>query len=428
MKLWVWKLGLAALGGAFVACGSNAGSETAGSSMETENSIALSVRLADGTPAARMKIFVRPEGYLPGAEGASVDSAMNANFNFETDDNGNVEFKSLEDGKYVVEARGESLKGIAKIEYDGQDSDMVQLDINVVKAGSVAGQVYLPEGVSSVSVGVEGMEYRVQTDTLGKFKFASLPAGELNMVAYVYDDSASGDDSKKLKNYGSISVDLAAGEQENVFIGDSAKMPKAFVFEDFENGVDNWYVFSSPYASGTVEMVDAGKGRDGKAAHFVCENDSNAGWVLMGASFVEVVNMSKLDSVVFWARGVRTKKDQDDLFIHFAFDAVPDSTQSFTEGKAWVNFDIDSAWTRFVVIPKNLLKPDSANTGGNIGWDSVKTNVNKFSIFGGVGGEFWFDDIEVYGVKEFLPKKQDPAKKEETEESEEPAKEDEKEE
>ena len=212
MKLWVWKLGLAALGGAFVACGSNAGSETAGSSMETENSIALSVRLADGTPAARMKIFVRPEGYLPGAEGASVDSAMNANFNFETDDNGNVEFKSLEDGKYVVEARGESLKGIAKIEYDGQDSDMVQLSIDVVKAGSVAGQVYLPEGVSSVSVGVEGMEYRVQTDTLGKFKFASLPAGELNMVAYVYDDSASGDSAKKLKNYGSISVDLASGD------------------------------------------------------------------------------------------------------------------------------------------------------------------------------------------------------------------------
>ena len=122
------------------------------------------------------------------------------------------------------------------------------------------------------------------------------------------------------------------------------------------------------------------------------------------------------------------KKDQDDLFIQFAFDAVPDSTQSCTEGKAWVNFDIDSAWTRFVVIPKNLLKPDSANTGGNIGWDSVKTNVNKFSIFGGVGGEFWFDNIEVYGVKEFLPKKQDPAKKEETEEPEEPAKEDEKDE
>lgn len=411
MKLWVWKLGLAALGGAFVACGSNAGSETAGSSMETENSIALSVRLADGTPAARMKIFVRPEGYLPGAEGASVDSTMNANFNFETDDNGNVEFKSLEDGKYVVEARGESLKGVAKIDYEGQDSGMVQLDINVVKAGSVAGQVYLPEGVSSVSVGVEGMEYRVQTDTLGKFKFSSLPAGELNMVAYVYDDSASGDESKKLKNYGSISVDLAAGEQENVFIGDSTKMPKAFVFEDFENGVDDWYVNASKYASGDLDVVDAGNGRDGKVAHFVCENDSNAGWVLIGKSLNGDVDMGELDSIVFWARAEKTKPEMEKTFVHFSFDVVGDSAKEYKEGKAWGRIDIDSVWTRYVVNPDSLIEPDSLNTGGNIGWDAVKTHVNKLSIFGGTGGEFWIDNIEVYGMRRFVAT--EPAEKKE---------------
>ena len=413
MKYWVWKLGLAALGGAFVACSSSAGNETAGSSMETENSIALAVHLADGTPAARMKIIVRPEGYLPGAEGAAVDSTMNANMNFETDDNGVVEFKDLENGKYVVEARGESMKGAAKMEYNGEDSSSIQLSMNVAKPGSVAGQVYLPEGISTVSVGVEGMDYRVQTDSLGKFRFASLPAGELNMIAYVYNDSSSDSSSKKFKDYGSISVELDAGEQENVFIGDSTKMRKAFVFESFDEGVDYWYVFASKYASGTIESEDAGKGREGKAAHFVCSNDSNAGWVLMGASFGSAINMSKLDSVVFWARGTRTKEDQEELFIHFAFDAVPDSTDSFESGKAWIRFDIDSVWTRYVVLPKNLLESDSANTGGNVGWDSVKTHVNKFSFFGGVGGDIWIDDVEVYGVDEFRAKMPDPV--EETE-------------
>ena len=59
-----WTYGLAALALCYVACDSG---RTAGSSMETENSIAVLVQLADGTPAARMDVIVRPESYLPGA-------------------------------------------------------------------------------------------------------------------------------------------------------------------------------------------------------------------------------------------------------------------------------------------------------------------------------------------------------------------------
>ncbi len=411
MRYWVWKLGLAALGGAFVACSSSVGDDTAGSSMETENSIALSVRLADGTPAARMKVFIRPENYLPGAEGDEVDSIVNASMNYETDDNGQVQFKKLESGKYVVEARGESMKGVAKIDYDDQDTGLVSLDLDVVKPGAVDGQVYLPKGVSSVSVGVEGMEYRVQTDSTGKFAFKSLPAGELNMIAYVYDDTAAADkEDRKIVNYGSIEVELKSGKQEEVFIGDSSKMPKNFVFDDFENGVGNWYIFHSQYASGELDATDAGKDRDGKVAHFVCENDSNANWVLMGATLEGSVDMSELDSIVFWARAAKTKPDMDKLFIHFSFDVVADSVAGTEEGKAWGRVDIDSVWTRYVVTPGSLMEPDSQNTGGNIGWDAVKSHVNKLSIFGGTGGEFWIDDIEVYGLRRFNVV--EPAKKE----------------
>ena len=411
MKQWVWILGLAALGGAFVACSSSVGDDTAGSSMETENSIALTVRLADGTPAARMKIFVRPEGYLPGAEGAVADSMVNANMNFETDDNGTVEFKSIESGKYVVEARGVSMKGVTKVSYDDQDSGTVQLSMGVEEPGAVSGQVYLPKGVASVSVGVEGLEYRTQTDSIGNFKFESLPAGELNMVAYAYSDSADEDES--FVSYGSTVVKLEPGKQGTVFIGDSAKMPKQFVFEDFENGVDNWYVFSSRYASGEIDAADAGKDRDGKVAHFVCENDSNANWVLMGISFGEAVDMSELDSVVFWARAAKTKPDMESIFVHFSFDMVTDSAKGIEEGKAWQRFDIDSVWTRYVVIPTALIEPDSLNTAGNVGWDSVKAHVSKFSIFGGTGGEFWIDNIEIYGLRPFEIKKKEPAKDDE---------------
>ena len=66
-----WTYGLATLALCYVACDSG---RTAGSSMETENSIALQVQLADGTPAARMDVIVRPESYLSGASELGSDS------------------------------------------------------------------------------------------------------------------------------------------------------------------------------------------------------------------------------------------------------------------------------------------------------------------------------------------------------------------
>ena len=66
-----WTYGLATLALFNVACDSG---RTAGSSMETENSIAVLVQLADGTPAARMDVIVRPESYLSGASELGSDS------------------------------------------------------------------------------------------------------------------------------------------------------------------------------------------------------------------------------------------------------------------------------------------------------------------------------------------------------------------
>ena len=71
MKKWVWHIGLAAMGGIIAACTSGDGNtnDVAGSSFETENSIAvvLAVQKSDGSPAARTKVFVRPSDFLAGA-------------------------------------------------------------------------------------------------------------------------------------------------------------------------------------------------------------------------------------------------------------------------------------------------------------------------------------------------------------------------
>ena len=82
-----------------------------------------------------------------------------------------------------------------------------------------------------------------------------------------------------------------------------------------------------------------------------------------------------------------------------------DSTSEQESGKAWMHIDVDTVWNRYVVKPSDFQKPDSNKTGGNLGWDVVKHNITDISIFGGTGGEFWIDDIEVYGYSKLVASK-----------------------
>lgn len=367
MKNWMRTLGLATISIALVAC--------VGSSFETENTVLGSVSRMDGTPAARVKIVVRPDNYLPGTDSLFADT-------LETDELGNFEFKPKQSGTYLVEARGDSLKGVAKLSYDKDFGEYSELNMQVDKPGAVVGRVLLPEGVASVSIGVQGLEYQVETDSAGVFEFESLPAGNFEVVAYAGSEKASG-----IKRYGSIVVGVESGEEERIVIGDY------LMLDDFESGKVNWYVNKTEYATGELDIADAGQDREGKVAHFVCSNDSSLGWVLMGRYVGENVDFSGLDSVVFWARAQHTR--DDDPRLSFSIDANGDTADT---GKAWTHIYIDSVWTRYVILPDSFELPDSNHIGGNIGWDSVKTRVTNISLFGGLGGEFWIDDIEFFGV------------------------------
>ncbi|WP_290728381.1 hypothetical protein [Fibrobacter sp. UBA3629] len=404
----VWKLGLAALGGAIVAC-SGGDSGVAGSSMETENSIALSVQLADGSPAARVRVIVRPDSYLAGADSLE-DSLVDENMNFETDSTGKLILDNLGYGSYIVEARSDSLKGASKFNYRSWQTEGGRVSLHLGKPGLVSGRVLVEddEDASEVTVAVQGLDYSVMADGMGNFEFKSLPAGYFEMVAFVQTDSVVVDDSGKkgkvrvIRKLGSSIANVRAGQESAVVIDTRPQdsLP-SFVFEDFEGSIDAWKVQHSENANGSIETVDAGLGREGKAAHFTCENDSAYNWVLMGRSLGGMVDMSNLDSIVFWARTdiVDTAKRK---YISFSLDLNVDSTSELTSGKAWVHLDVDTVWNRFVVTPSDFLEPDSNNIGGNLGWDVVKRNITDISIFGGTGGEFWIDDIEVFGYSKFV--------------------------
>lgn len=386
-----WTYGLATLALFNVACDSG---RTAGSSMETENSIAVLVQLADGTPAARMDVIVRPDSYLSGASELGSDSLYQ--LHFETDEQGRVVLSSVPSGSYVIEARSDSLnlKGFEKIAYVEADTT-TPLTVEVSEPTKVSGRVGLPQLVrSAATVSVQGLDYQVPMDSTGYFEFESLPNGNVEIVAFVNDA-----DADSVTEYGRIEADVGSDSGEGgLYLGDSAYVKTEFVFDDFENGVGDWKPSASYNASVDFDIVPADLDREGNAAHFICVRDSAADWdwALIGRDLGGYVDMSKLDSITFWARA--SAKSQ----ISFAFDVFvnSDSVTSSDNKKAWTHYQVDTVWTQFVVIPAEL---DTSNNGGNVGWDSIKDSVTKISIFGQMGTEIWVDDIQVYGYGIFDP-------------------------
>jgi len=386
-----WTYGLATLALCCVACDSG---RTAGSSMETENSIALQVQLADGTPAARMDVIVRPESYLSGASELGSDSLYL--LHFETDKNGRVVLHDVPSGSYVIEARSDSLnlKGFEKIAYVESDS-ATPLTVEVSEPTKVSGRVGLPQMLRRAArVSVQGLDYQVQMDSTGYFEFESLPNGNVEIVAFVNDS-----EEESVTEYGRIEADVGAQTGDgDLYLGDSAYVKTYFVFDDFEEDAGAWEPAASYNANVDFDIVSAGYDRKGKAAHFVCERDSvkDWEWALIGRELGGYVDMSDLDSIKFWARASEISQ------ISFAFDVFvnSDSVTSSENKKAWKHFEVDTTWTQFVVIPAEL---DTSNNGGNVGWDSIKDSVTKISIFGQMGTEIWVDDIEVFGYGIFDP-------------------------
>ncbi|MCQ2104716.1 MAG: hypothetical protein MJZ26_02885 [Fibrobacter sp.] len=401
---------MAATGASIVACGDN--TNTAGSTLETENSVAnnaVVVQYSNGKPAARMQVIVRPDDFVAGSGiRFNKDDYSKGFVNAKTNDSGLVIIDSLKAGSYVIEARnGEDMKGAIHFtlaEDDSAFSDTVVM----TPAASVKGQVVLPAAAKTVSVGIVGLDYTVKTDTLGNFEFPSVPEGDLSVLAFVYSVQPYVDETGKIQNYdkympvGKHTVSLASDEAvEDVVIGtprDTVNVSPT-MFEDFEDSTYGWYTALSKHATGKLSADEAGMGRSGLAAHFEYTNDSLYNWALIGHAFSEMQDFSTMDSVVLWIRG---SADADTQWVSIAFDVLVDSTSEYKSGKAWAHKSINGEWNRIVVVPSDFRDPETDTNGGNIGWEAVKDHVTNISIFGGGKGyDLWVDDIEIFGVKEF---------------------------
>ncbi len=402
--IWVRYIGISAMA-MLVAC-SNDSKDVAGSSFETENSIAFHVRHADGSLAAKAKVIINTADYLASGNTTIVREDSTDTYGVLRLDS----LHSLAEGDYMVEVRSldgsEEQKGAVSFEVPRTipDSGMI-VPVNTALPHKFSGKVQTDK--SPVWVNIRGLDYLVQVDKQGSFTFESLPEGDFEFVLVT---QGSGSDSKPVvigsskfcvgcKGSGtSVIVDTTVAPKDTT---EKDTLPKDtlkhFMFEDFDMGQNGWYDFASKDAKGTLEIDSTEKDTHGYTAHFTCVNDSAYNWCLMGHSLGGPVDMSELDSIVFWARGSLNS------YLSFSLDIVEDSTLALENGKSWTHIELTEEWARYTVTPATMQPAEDEN-GGNLGWDAVKDNITNISIFGGAGGEFWIDDIEIFGYEKFTPK------------------------
>jgi len=159
--------------------------DTAGNTIETENTVAFLILDREGKPAANIRAEVRPVWFLSDTSKSTDTSAVVRNLY--TDKKGWVNCKGLPQGRYLINAKGDSVGALAEINHLDTSTGTEQIKLLQSYFGSVHGKVSLPAGVRHAWIQVYGLDKKVITDSLGNFQLTRLPPGALRIRAISYD-------------------------------------------------------------------------------------------------------------------------------------------------------------------------------------------------------------------------------------------------
>ena len=154
-----------------------------GTTMETENSVAMQVLDSVGEPVAGVRAILRPLWYVADSEAnGSFDSSSIRELT--ADSHGWIRCDGLPKGGYRIEVGKDSLA--AGFEFNLADTLSAKSygSLWLAKAGSLKGRVPLPVGVKQASVQVYGSEHATLTDSNGNFELNGLPQGLVRVRAY----------------------------------------------------------------------------------------------------------------------------------------------------------------------------------------------------------------------------------------------------
>lgn len=335
------------------------------------------VAMFEGVPAPYAKASLRAPDFKVKK---AVEERAVVNTDYSADANGKFSFARPDSGSFrltVVQggnvySKVLSAKEIAELE-----------TVNLEVAASMGGNVSLSFGNAFAWVGVYGLDVLVQTNNMGEFILPTLPA-EDTLELYFFDSM-----------YSNLYV------TEKAFLKPSSQqVSPVMVLEDFENKIDSWY-FSVDTLGSTRTPTDASKAiefdskRNSKVFHgkYSMVKDDYA-WVLAGTTLKNSVwNLSKLDSIEFYAKG--------DGKIRISFENWDIITEglgtSLKASSSWNDLDSKS-WTRYVFTPADLCLTAMEQYDCKASWNATKSFVRQIHFFSANGGEFYIDDIKLYGA------------------------------
>jgi len=273
---------------------------------------------------------------------------------------------------------------------DGTDSVRALVDLEpgqspgrILAETSVSRLVQLRGGAGAALPGriqAYGLGRQVETDDSGRADLGSWPKADLW-----------------------AKVTTRSGESRDLFVPSGAvgklAVEPGWLLDDFEGpetrtrlglltGGGWWYVASvkadTPSTRDIATMKDASDAHAGSSLHAVFTLPASGGYGLAGFHFglteAQTVDLSGLDSLVFWAKG------RGSVRVELVADTGGGVTSHFLVVQPTAN------WQRFVVPASKLSPIDAGRT-----WavDSKRVRFLQFIVF--ASADFRLDDLRYYG-------------------------------
>lgn len=179
--------------------------DSAGNTVETENSVAITVVDPSGKPAPNVLTEIRPKWFIADTA-RKTDTSLEIR-NIRTDAKGRISCKGLPLGRYMVKAYGDSLGAISEINHIDPNLGKTSAKLALAPFGKMRGSIALPVGVNHAWVQVYGTESMVKTDSLGHFEIGELASGIIRIRAISYDmPSALAETEVRIQSNQEVSV------------------------------------------------------------------------------------------------------------------------------------------------------------------------------------------------------------------------------
>lgn len=163
--------------------------DSAGNTVETENSVAITVVDPNGNPAPNVITEIRPKWFVSDTLHAT-DTSLEIR-NIRTDAKGKISCKGLPFGRYMVKAYGDSLGAISEINHIDPNLGKTKTRLSLAPFGKMKGSITLPKGAHHAWVQVYGTESKAKTDSLGHFEMEGLASGIIRIRAITYEAAST---------------------------------------------------------------------------------------------------------------------------------------------------------------------------------------------------------------------------------------------